>query len=168
MPKPLFEIDHFELVPSVEHETIYFEKISLPVRTDALSRELPVASFDLSGIPEIISSDAFSPLVLRCRTRQGDVYESTGAGEFGFQLHEKPKEEWHPDSMSTITIEAYIPGKIEISSTFYSREDSAELKSDRSSGITSGNGAVRSFIISRPLNDIGTVAVSLKIKPSTD
>ncbi|MFO0999517.1 MAG: M56 family metallopeptidase [Planctomycetaceae bacterium] len=169
IPKPLSDIAHFELIPRVESETIYFEKISLPVRTDALSRELPVASFELSGIPEIISSDAFSPLVLRCRTRQGDVYNSGGAcGEFSFELHEKPTEEWHPDSMSTITIEAYIPGKIEISPTFFSRTDSAELKRDPSIGMTNGNGAVRSFIVSKPLNDIGTAAVGLQVKQSTD
>ncbi len=169
IPRPLFEIDHFELVPRVEQETIYFEKISMPLRTDALSRELPVALFQLSGIPEITSSDAFSPLVLRCRTRQGDVYDgSSASGEFSFELYEKPKEEWHPDSMCTVTIEAYVPGKVDISQTLFSRTDSAELKWDRSSGMTSGNGAVRSVIVSRPLIDIGTVAVSLKFKESTD
>jgi beta-lactamase regulating signal transducer with metallopeptidase domain len=169
IPKPLSEIAHFELIPRVESETIYFEKISLPVRTDALSRELPVALFQLSGIPETTSSDVFNPLILRCKTRQGDVYEgSVAAGEFGIELYEKPKEEWNPDSMSTITIEAYIPGKIDLSPTFYSRADSAEVKWANSSGMTSGKGSVKSTIVSTRLDNIGTVAVSLKIKESTD
>jgi hypothetical protein len=169
IPKPLSEIAHFELIPRVEPETIYFEKISLPVRTDALSRELPVALFQLSGIPETTSSDVFSPLVLRCKTRQGDVYSGDVAGgEFGIELYEKPKEEWNPDSMSTITIEAYIPGKIDISPTFFSRTDSAELKWANLSGMTSGKGSVKSTIVSTRLDNIGIVAVSLKIKESTD
>jgi hypothetical protein len=70
--------------------------------------------------------------------------------------------------MSTITIEAYIPGKIDLSPTFYSRADSAEVKWANSSGMTSGKGSVKSTIVSTRLDNIGTVAVSLKIKESTD
>lgn len=169
IPKPLAEIDHFELVPSVPAETIYFEKIVLPARTDSMSDELPVAMFQLSGAPETVSTDILNPLVLRCRTRQGDVYSgSTSGGEFGFELYEKNKDEWHPESMCTVTIEALVPGSIKLSPEFLSRTDAAELKLDRGNGMTSSQGSVMSSSLPVPLNDVGTVAVSLKIKKSTE
>ncbi len=169
IPRPLDEIDHFELIPSVPAETIYFEKIVLPTRIDSMSDELPVALFQLSGIPETVSTDILSPLVLRCRTRQGDVYSGdTSGGEFGFELYEKNKDEWHPESMCTVTIEALVPGSIKLSSKFLSRTDAAELKLDRGNGMTSSQGSVMSSSLPVPLNDVGTVAVSLKIKKSAE
>ncbi len=165
IPKPLAEIDHFELVPRVESETIFFEKLAMPVRADSLSRELPVALFQLSGVPETVTTDILSPLVLRCRTQQGDVYSGgVSGGEFGFQLYEKKKDEWHPETMCTVTIEAFVPRSIQLSSTFLSRADAAELKTVRGNGMTSSPGAVMSSIFPVPLNDVGSVAVSLKIR----
>ncbi len=169
IPKPLDEIDHFELVPTVPVETIYFEKIALPTRSAPVSQELPVALFHLSGMPETVSSDVLSPLILRCKTRQGDVYDgSTASGEFGFELYEKDKDEWHPESKSTVTIEAYAPGSIKLSPTFLSRQDAAELKLDQRNGISSSPGSVLSSTLPVPLNDVGTVAVGLEIQVPPD
>ena len=169
IPKPLSEIDHFELVPRIKSETIFFEKLALPVRADSLSRELPVASFQLSGIPETVSTDILSPLVLRCRTRQGDVYDGgVAGGQFGFELYEQNKEKWHPDSMSTITIEAYVPGGLKLTPTFLARRDAAELKMGRANSMTSSQGTVWSSSVPAPLSDVGTVAVTLTIKNSRE
>jgi len=169
IPKPLSEIDHFELVPRVESETIFFEKLAMPKRADSLSRELPVALFQLSGIPETVSADLLSPLILKCRTRQGDVYDgSVAGGQFGFELYEQSPDKWHPDSMSTITIEAYVPGGLKLTPTFFARRDAAELKMDRANSMTSSQGTVWSSSVPTPLSDVGTVAVTLTIKNSSE
>lgn len=168
IPRPLDEIDHFELVPSVHEQICYFERISLPVRTDSLSPELPVALFQLSGTPETVSSDILSPVVLRCRTRHGDVYDGgICGGRFGFELYEKKEEEWHPESTCTVTLEAYAPWNIKLSPMHLSLVDPAELKSSHQSSMRSSSlGAVTYDSLTVPLSDVGTVAVSVEtIRP---
>ena len=84
--------------------------------------------------------------------------------ESGFHLYEKKKDEWHPETMCTVTIEAFVPENIQLSPTFLSCADAAELKTVRGNGMTFSTGAVMSSIHPMPLNDVGSVAVSLKIR----
>ena len=164
IPKPLHEIDHFELVSNMPAKTIYFEKLALPPRTDNLSQQLPTITFQLTGAPETASTDILSPMILRCMTRQGDVYDgSVGSGEFGFELHEKEVEQWHPESRSTVTISAIGPSAIKLSPKVLSRQNATELKSERANGMSGGYGSVLSTSLPVPLSDVGTVEVAISV-----
>ena len=71
--------------------------------------------------------------------------------------------------MSTITIEAYVPGRIKLTPTFLARNGAAELKWNQRRGMmTSQLGTATSTSLSSQLNDVGTVTVSLTIETASE
>lgn len=168
IPRPLGEIDHFELAPNVPPETIYFEKIALPPRTDQIGRELPAAEFPLTGKPEIVSTDLFSPIVLRCKTRRGDAYNGSFSGEFGYGFQEQDPEPQDPESKSTVVIEAFAAPGIKLSPGYTSRPDAAELRSAGGLGTSGPWGTAQSSRLSVPLSRLNSVTVRLILDSPTN
>lgn len=167
IPKPLSEIDHFELIPAAPAEMIYFEKIALPPRSDTISRELPEVEFSLNGKPETVTTDLFSPLVLRCRTRQGDAYvNSTFSGEFGYGVRDRQLDQQAPDSSSTVLIEAFAPSSLLLAPTYYSRETQTRINVESRGGCSGPWGTVTVTRLAAPLSDVKSVKVQLHVKSS--
>ena len=166
IPKPLADIDHFELAPAVPEETIYFEKIALPPRTDQSRREWPAAEFVLTGTPETVSSNLFSPIVLRCKTRQGDAYVGVFSGEFGYGFHEQEPDKQDTESKSTVIIEAFAPAGIKLSCTCFSRSNPIELQNIGGNGCSGRWGTAMSNRLPVPLSDLKSLTVRLGFEPA--
>jgi hypothetical protein len=165
IPKPLTEIDHFELVPQVEPKKIYFEKITLPPRSDQISTELPAVNLRLTGNSETVSSELFTPLVLRCTTYEGDV-SANGmfSSEFGWGFDEQNPDNLYPESKSTVVIEAFGPPGIKLSPEFSSRSKGARLQSAGGTSMSSGWGQMTSNKFLVPLSDLNFVTLRLNIE----
>ncbi|MDB5338144.1 MAG: hypothetical protein JWN70_3763 [Planctomycetaceae bacterium] len=160
--KPLAEIDHFELVPWVPEETIYFEKIALPPRTAPVNVELPTAEFRLTGIPETVSKELFSPIVLRCRTLHGYAFDhGSFSHPFGYGFDEQAGGQHDSESKCTVVIEAFAPSGITLSVQCLSHAKNVELPSTGGSSMSGEWGTVVSRKLSVPLKELGSVTVRL-------
>ena len=160
IPKPLTEIDHFELVPAKTLQTIYFEKIKLPPRTEPVSSDIPEARFQLTGQTQTVSSDLFFPIVLRCKPFARSFSGGFG-GEFGYGLHERQPGEPGQGTMSTVIVEAFAQRGIKLSSPSCFLQDSNEVPSEGGFAASGAWGTVASARLRVPVNMLSSVVVRI-------
>ena len=168
---PLDEIDHFELLPWVEAETIYFENILLPARHAPLQQQLPVIEFPVAGTAWKHTSELFSPMLIHFESIRGSAYSGFSSGSHGYQLTDRPEDERSPDTSTTVKwlADAFID--------FDHRQEYSVISTDREFGsprarrsFHSGGswGTVGVESVDVPLETIQTVRLQLLPKQPED
>ena len=140
MGVPLDEIDHFEILPYVEPRKIYFEGIQLPARHDALEQpaELSV-EFPINGKSTESVSEVLSPLAITFEAVRGDRYHGYSSGRFGYELLERPREDWALETATTVIWRIDVPIKLNYELDLTIQSDSGELsRSNRYGGMGAG------------------------------
>lgn len=165
IPRPLTDIDHFELLTDVPVETIYFEKISLPSRRVSVIQELPHPEFLLTGAPETQETEMFSPLVLRCKTLEGDAYSNASfSGEFGYGMEERPPETRDIQSKCSVVLELRDVSGITLKPEYFSRSPANPLQTASGSRLSGPWGTVTANSLAVPLHELKSVKVRLGVK----
>lgn len=165
IPRPLAEIDHFELNPDVPEATIYFEKLVLPPRNEQISRMLPLVEFPLKGLPETVTTDLFAPIVLRCTTRKGNFnINGSFSNEFGWGFNDMDPDKRDPELKSTVVIEGAVPSGIRLSTVFSARSKPDKLQSIEGTGMSGAWGRMQSSGFAVLLSELTSVTVRLDLE----
>ncbi|WP_145450951.1 M56 family metallopeptidase [Gimesia panareensis] len=100
---PLSEIDHFEILPKVAPQTIYFEQLRLPARTAPLEQQLPTITFPVQGQARKFTSEVFSPLLVHFESQRGHLYTGISSNQNGWGFQERPSTKQDPESQTTVS-----------------------------------------------------------------
>ncbi|MCA9059900.1 MAG: hypothetical protein KDA85_15440, partial [Planctomycetaceae bacterium] len=162
IPRPLAEIDHFELSICEQPETICFENIRLPQRHHTTLGVLPPVHFDVDGAATTLSSDAYWPMALTCRSNQGNIYGGgVASSSCGCELYARDPDQIHPEAETTITVEGLMPGNLKLSLSAQAA-DGAPLQIQGGQGCSWQHGALKSITIPAPLTSVGRVTVQVQ------
>ena len=100
---PLSEIDHFELLPNVAAQTIYFEQLQLPTRETPLDQQVPEIVFPVKGQARKFTSHVLSPLLIHFKSQRGNLYSGMGSTMSTFEFQERAPANQDPKSQSTVS-----------------------------------------------------------------
>ncbi|MCP4510976.1 MAG: hypothetical protein GY826_31780, partial [Fuerstiella sp.] len=157
-------IDHFELLPYVESETVYFEDIRLPLRTDALDDEIPTVEFPVHGVPHSHTSDLFTPMQIRLRSFHGNAFSGISTDSHRVHLIKTLPEQLNPNNASTITWISTGSAVFAHYTEFIIQADGVNLRNARGHVAASANGrwgAAGIDIRSVPLQTVHMVTLQL-------
>ncbi|QDT22105.1 M56 family metallopeptidase [Gimesia chilikensis] len=162
---PLGEIDHFELLPNVAAQTIYFEQLQLPTRETPLDQQVPEIVFPVKGQARKFTSHVLSPLLIHFESLRGNLYSGMSSSAQTFEFQERAPADQNPEFQSTISWYYYanveLKHRIDVVAT-----DDARNSSGSGSNCSSGWGDAGYRIRKLPLEQIDSVRMKTLSQPA--
>lgn len=162
---PLGEIDHFELLPNVATQTIYFEQLHLPKREAPLNQEVPEIVLPVKGQARKFTSHVLSPLLIHFESHRGNLYSGMSSSTQTFEFQERAPADQNPEFQSTVSWYYYanveLKQRIDVVAT-----DEARNSSVSGSNCSSGWGDAGYRIRKLPLEQIDSVRMKILPQPA--
>lgn len=159
---PLNQIDHFELLPYRESETIYFENLRLPARQAELDQALPSAQFEIGGEARTATCLTFAPLEIKFQSYSGDVWSIGALVNGGYTLGVRKAEGVKTEKDSTVIWKTNALCEFDASYEFFDGMDWSSGKNSYRANTNFGVVATESHQL--PLEQVQAARVSIRPK----